>query len=74
MRREFVHTLNSTAIASTRAITAILENYQEPDGTVVIPKALRKYLEIFSKGGPTDVIHPRKKVRRNDKGGDPIIE
>ncbi len=73
MRREFVHTLNSTAIASTRAITAILENYQEPDGTVVIPKALRKYLEIFSKG-PTDVIHPRKKVRRNDKGGDPIIE
>ncbi len=72
MRREFVHTLNSTAIASTRAITAILENYQEPDGTVVIPKVLRKYLEIFSKG-PTDAIYPRKKVKRDDKGN-PIIE
>ncbi len=61
MRREFVHTLNSTAIASTRAITAILENYQEPDGTVAIPKVLRRYLEIFNKG-PTDAIYPRKKL------------
>ncbi|WP_069806790.1 serine--tRNA ligase [Vulcanisaeta thermophila] len=63
MRRDFVHTLNSTAIASTRAITAILENYQEPDGTVVIPKVLRKYLEVFSKA-PVDAIHPRKKETR----------
>ncbi|ABM81081.1 serine--tRNA ligase [Hyperthermus butylicus] len=62
MKREYVHTLNSTAIASTRTITAILENFQEPDGTVVIPKVLRKYLEIFPKA-PKDAIHPVKKVR-----------
>ncbi len=71
MRREFVHTLNSTAIASTRAITAILENNQEPDGTVVVPKVLRKYLEIFSKG-PVDAIYPKKRVSRDEKGN-PII-
>ncbi|ALL01125.1 Seryl-tRNA synthetase [Pyrodictium delaneyi] len=62
MVREYVHTLNSTAIASTRAITAILENFQEPDGTVVIPKVLRKYLEPFTKA-PKDAIHPVKKEK-----------
>ncbi len=59
MIRDYVHTLNSTAIASTRAITAILENYQEEDGTVVIPKALRPYLEIFPKA-PKEYIVPKK--------------
>lgn len=39
----FVHTLNSTAIATTRAIVAILENYQQEDGSVIIPEKLRKY-------------------------------
>ncbi len=58
MEKGYVHTLNSTAIASTRAITAILENYQEPDGTVVIPKVLRPYLEAFE-GAPKEVIRPR---------------
>jgi len=43
----YVHTLNSTAIATTRAMTAILENYQREDGTVGVPKVLRKYLEPF---------------------------
>ncbi|HQN91508.1 MAG TPA: serine--tRNA ligase, partial [Methanoculleus sp.] len=37
-------TLNSTAIATTRAIRAILENYQNPDGSVTVPEALRPYL------------------------------
>ncbi len=64
MEKEFVHTLNSTAIASTRTITAILENFQEPDGTVVIPKVLRPYLEAFPKA-PKDAIHP---VRREKTG------
>jgi seryl-tRNA synthetase len=59
-RGEYVHTLNSTGIASTRTITAILENYQEPDGTVVIPKVLRKYLEPFERA-PKDYIKPRPK-------------
>jgi len=39
----FVHTLNSTAIATSRAIVAIIENFQEEDGTVKIPKALWPY-------------------------------
>ncbi|RLG52926.1 MAG: serine--tRNA ligase [Thermoproteota archaeon] len=57
----FVHTLNSTAIACHRAITAILENHQEEDGTIVVPRALRKYLEIFPKA-PVDHIEPAKAV------------
>jgi seryl-tRNA synthetase len=62
MVKEYVHTLNSTAIASTRTITAILENFQNPDGTITIPKVLRKYLEVFDKA-PRDYIHPYKKER-----------
>ncbi|GAY26509.1 serine--tRNA ligase [Desulfurococcaceae archaeon AG1] len=56
----YVHTLNSTGIASTRTITAILENNQDPEGVVEIPKILRKYLEPFAKA-PKDYIYPRKK-------------
>jgi len=63
MEKEYVHTLNSTAIASTRTITAILENYQEPDGVVIIPKVLRKYLELFPKA-PREAIYPVKRVSR----------
>ena len=59
-RGEYVHTLNSTGIASTRTITAILENYQDPDGIVVIPKVLRRYLEPFERA-PKDYIKPRPK-------------
>lgn len=58
----YVHTLNSTAIATSRAITAILENFQEPDGTVKIPKVLRKYLEHID-GAPTDEIRPVRILR-----------
>jgi len=60
MKKEYIHTLNSTAIATTRAITAILENHQEPDGAIRIPKVLRKYLEVFPKA-PKDYILPRRK-------------
>ena len=42
--KDFVHTLNSTAIATTRTIVAILENYQQKDGSVKIPLALQDYL------------------------------
>jgi seryl-tRNA synthetase len=56
----YVHTLNSTAIASTRTITAILENNQDPEGIVEIPKVLRRYLEPFAKA-PKEYIYPRKK-------------
>jgi len=40
----FVHTLNSTAIATGRTIVAILENYQQRDGSVIIPKVLRSFM------------------------------
>ncbi|MBS3138324.1 serine--tRNA ligase [Candidatus Azambacteria bacterium RIFCSPHIGHO2_01_FULL_40_24] len=40
----FVHTLNSTAVATTRALVAILENYQQKDGSVKIPDVLQKYM------------------------------
>jgi seryl-tRNA synthetase len=40
----FVHTLNGTAVATTRAILAILENYQQADGSVVIPEVLRPWV------------------------------
>ncbi|RLG79101.1 MAG: serine--tRNA ligase [Thermoprotei archaeon] len=62
MVKEYIHTLNSTAIASTRTITAILENCQEEDGTIVIPRVLRKYLEVFEKA-PKEAIHPAKKEK-----------
>jgi seryl-tRNA synthetase len=62
MVKEYVHTLNSTAIASTRTITSILENHQNEDGTVTIPRVLRKYLEVFNKA-PRDYIHPVKRER-----------
>lgn len=40
----FVHTLNSTAIATGRTIVAIIENNQQEDGSIVVPKVLRKYM------------------------------
>lgn len=40
----FVHTLNASALAFPRTIACILEHYQQPDGTVVVPEVLRPYL------------------------------
>ncbi len=40
----FVHTLNGSALAVGRTVAAILENYQQEDGSVIIPKALRPYM------------------------------
>jgi seryl-tRNA synthetase len=51
---KFVHTLNGTAVACTRAIVAILENGQQADGSVVVPEALRPLLG-------KDVIAAKKK-------------
>ncbi len=41
---KFVHTLNGTAVACTRALVAILEHYQQPDGSVLIPEVLRPWV------------------------------
>ena len=40
----FVHTLNGSGVAVGRALVAVLENYQEADGSVTVPKALRPYM------------------------------
>lgn len=40
----FVHTLNGTAIAVSRALVAILENHQQPDGSIRVPKVLQKWV------------------------------
>ena len=43
---EFVHTLNGSGLAVGRTVAAILENYQQEDGSVVVPEALRKYMGV----------------------------
>lgn len=42
--KRFIHTLNSTAVATSRTIRAILENYQEEGGNVRVPSVLRQYM------------------------------
>jgi len=41
---EFVHTLNGSGVALPRLVVSILENYQQPDGSVVVPEVLRPYV------------------------------
>jgi seryl-tRNA synthetase len=51
-KAEFVHTLNGSGLAVGRTIIAIMENYQQKDGSIVIPSALRPYMggaEIIDK-------------------------
>ncbi|MEG8946694.1 serine--tRNA ligase [Rosettibacter firmus] len=40
---EFVHTLNGSGLATSRLMVSLLENYQTPEGKVIVPKALQKY-------------------------------
>lgn len=49
-KSEFVHTLNGSGVAVGRALLAILENYQQEDGSIIVPEALRPYM------GGADVI------------------
>ena len=42
-KNEFVHTLNGSGLATSRVIPAIVEQYQNPDGSVTVPEVLRKY-------------------------------
>src|SRR5690554_5026954 len=51
-RPEYVHTLNGSGLAVGRALVAVLENYQQEDGSVVIPEALRAYM------GNQEVLRP----------------
>jgi seryl-tRNA synthetase len=49
-KNELVHTLNGTAVAVPRTILALLENHQQQDGSVMVPKALRPYTGFESIG------------------------
>lgn len=42
-KKEYLHMLNGTAIAVSRALIVILENYQQKDGSIIVPEVLRKY-------------------------------
>ena len=44
-KAEFVHTLNGSGLAVGRTWVAIIENYQQADGTVLLPEALQPYLK-----------------------------
>ena len=52
-KAEFAHTLNGSGLAVGRTLIAVLENYQQPDGSVLVPEALRPYM------GGLEVIGPR---------------
>lgn len=45
MKSEFIHTLNGSGLALPRTMVAIMENYQNRDGTITIPEVLRKYMK-----------------------------
>ncbi|MBI4234615.1 MAG: serine--tRNA ligase [Chloroflexi bacterium] len=55
-RPEFVHTLNGSGVALPRTLIAILENYQQADGSVLLPEALRPLMGV-------ETIHPGKSRR-----------
>ena len=44
--KQFVYTLNGSALAIDRTFAAILENYQQPDGSIKIPEVLKAYLDF----------------------------
>ena len=49
---KYVHTLNGSGVAVGRCLIAVLENYQQPDGSVVIPEALLPYMGGLKKLEP----------------------
>jgi seryl-tRNA synthetase len=48
----FVHTLNGSGVAVGRSLIAVLENFQEADGSVAIPHALRPYMDGMERLSP----------------------
>lgn len=58
---QFVHTLNGSGVAVGRALIAVMENYQNPDGSVTIPSALQPYM-----GGLTRIEAPAAKDPAKD--------
>jgi seryl-tRNA synthetase len=50
-KTQFVHTLNGSGLAVGRTLVAVLENYQQPDGSVVVPEVLRPYMSGVTRIG-----------------------
>ncbi|MBP7370236.1 MAG: serine--tRNA ligase, partial [Arenimonas sp.] len=44
-KTELVHTLNGSGVAVGRALVAVMENYQNSDGTITVPEVLRRYMQ-----------------------------
>ena len=53
-KTRFVHTLNGSGLAVGRTLVAVLENYQQADGTVTVPEVLRPYMGGFERLEPID--------------------
>ena len=51
-KADYLHTLNGSGLAVGRTLIAVLENYQEADGTVVVPEALRPYIDGLARLTP----------------------
>jgi seryl-tRNA synthetase len=62
-----LHTLNSTCVATTRAAVAILENMQQEDGSVQIPKVLRKYMGGLKAIKPPKKPKPKKPTKNSGR-------
>ena len=54
-KTKFVHTLNASGLATSRIFPAILEQFQQEDGSVIVPEALRPFM------GGIEVLKPIKK-------------
>ena len=52
-RPEYVHTMNGSGLAAGRTLAAVLENYQQANGAVVVPEVLRPYM-----GGVSEILPP----------------
>lgn len=68
--KEYPHSLNATAIATTRMLRALLENHQTKEGRVKIPNVLRKYLNgVKELARPSPSKHVKRRSRKRVKAG-----
>jgi len=65
--RQVVHTLNDTALATSRILVTILENNQQKDGSISIPKVLQKYTGFKKIEMKKDKVEVKKKVKAKKK-------
>jgi len=49
---QFIHTLNGSGVAVGRCLIAVMENFQQPDGSIIVPEALRPYMGGFDRISP----------------------